>query len=1177
MPPVCKAGKCSVKWTVFLGLVSAIAPSSLVFLISQPNPASAQIVPDGTLGSERSIVTPKNNVRGLPGVLIEGGARRGANLFQSFSDFNVGSGQRVYFANPAGVQSILSRVTGQNPSQILGTLGVDGAANLFLLNPRGILFGANARLDVAGSFVASTSDRFDFGNGLSYSATNPQAPPMLTVSLRPGLQYGTNYQGNLSSAGDLAVGAGQTLALAGKSVTVTGSLSTPGGTVQVLGDRVSLLGNARINVSGVNGGNVFIGGDFQGRGALPNATETLIAPNVIINADGTSSVAPANGGRVIVWADGTTRFGGTISAKGSETGGNGGFVEVSGKQNLIYSGRVDASAVNGTPGTLLLDPTNIEIVSFGGDPGSLDQLLSIPGSNDPKVTNTSVTRINADLINNSQTNVILQATNNITFSAPIEILASGIDLTATAGNSIFVNSDIRTNQGDVNLTAQTGDVIVNGATIDTNRLFVGVAGNINISAAKQLSIINSGFLDARSNSEGLRFATIRLNSTGGSVLFANSRASATNIDTGSAGDIFIDAADQIDISNSRIASQGNYGRILLGVSNESELFNWKTTSLPASIRINNSLLSTENNGDVNLGRISVLARDQINISGGSELTSRSNNNENADPDEFSFVEVYARNGSISIDKSTISATNRGTGFAGDVVISAPEELSIRNSDIFSRGNQGRVLIGRSDTFESVSDKDYPGFSPQRIQINSSTININNGAIEGNANENFNALKVSVRSAGLIEILNGSEISSSTERKGDAGTVTVEAPGRITLNDSRIFSNVESGEKQSGEGKAGLVEVFANELYILNGGQIQSLVRGPSAEKPFAGKGDAGDVVIRAPETVRVIGRNAEGFPSAIFTSVQEGASGSGGDVTITTRSLHVRNRAKIDANNFGAGEAGNIFIFARGVWVDNRAFITAVSKDGQGGNIFLNVPGAIILGRNGNITTSTVEASTQFGERAGNIAIGSGNPLIEFTPTGGVAFRFDERVLLLASKTPRDNNIYSIGILANGGFIRVNAFRLQDIARRNDSPNTNDITAESIFGVSGEVVVSTVNVFPSFRVDPLPERYEPPRVSEGCDPRIRQETSQFIVTGRGGLPSDPTEVLSPDALAIPGSQFLNSAIPAQTNTAQTIVKPAQGWVKDGNGNVRLVAQATGSETPVNPYPFWSTPSSCYAP
>ncbi|NEQ10889.1 MAG: filamentous hemagglutinin N-terminal domain-containing protein, partial [Moorea sp. SIO4E2] len=73
------------------------------------------------------------------------------------NDFNVEELQRVYFANPAGIENIISRVTGTNPSSILGTLGVDGAANLFLLNPHGIIFGANAQLDIQGSFVASTA------------------------------------------------------------------------------------------------------------------------------------------------------------------------------------------------------------------------------------------------------------------------------------------------------------------------------------------------------------------------------------------------------------------------------------------------------------------------------------------------------------------------------------------------------------------------------------------------------------------------------------------------------------------------------------------------------------------------------------------------------------------------------------------------------------------------------------------------------------------------------------------------------------------------------------------------------------------------------------------------------------------------------------------------------------
>lgn len=89
-------------------------------------PGQTQLIPDQTLGVEHSVVTPDSLVRGEPADLVEGGAVRGANLFHSFSAFNVDPGQRVYFANPAAVESILSRVTGNDVSDILGTLGVDG-------------------------------------------------------------------------------------------------------------------------------------------------------------------------------------------------------------------------------------------------------------------------------------------------------------------------------------------------------------------------------------------------------------------------------------------------------------------------------------------------------------------------------------------------------------------------------------------------------------------------------------------------------------------------------------------------------------------------------------------------------------------------------------------------------------------------------------------------------------------------------------------------------------------------------------------------------------------------------------------------------------------------------------------------------------------------------------------
>ena len=120
-------------------------------------PALAQISPDQTLGSESSVVRSDVTLNGAVVDLIDGGATRGTNLFHSFDQFNVNESQHVYFNNPQGIESILTRVTGNDASDIMGTLGVNGNADLFLLNPNGIVFGENARLDVGGSFFATTN------------------------------------------------------------------------------------------------------------------------------------------------------------------------------------------------------------------------------------------------------------------------------------------------------------------------------------------------------------------------------------------------------------------------------------------------------------------------------------------------------------------------------------------------------------------------------------------------------------------------------------------------------------------------------------------------------------------------------------------------------------------------------------------------------------------------------------------------------------------------------------------------------------------------------------------------------------------------------------------------------------------------------------------------------------
>lgn len=136
---------------------------------------NAQVIPDGTLGVENSLVKPGDSINGLLNDQIDGGAIRGSTLFHSFQEFNIGEGRGIYFTNHTGIENILSRVTGSNSSTILGRLGVIGGnANLFLINPNGIIFGSNASLDINGSFLGSTANNIELSGGIQSDAKNPQ-------------------------------------------------------------------------------------------------------------------------------------------------------------------------------------------------------------------------------------------------------------------------------------------------------------------------------------------------------------------------------------------------------------------------------------------------------------------------------------------------------------------------------------------------------------------------------------------------------------------------------------------------------------------------------------------------------------------------------------------------------------------------------------------------------------------------------------------------------------------------------------------------------------------------------------------------------------------------------------------------------------------------------------------
>ena len=221
-----------------------------------------------------------------------------------------------------------------------------------------------------------------------------------------------------------------------------------GGNITVLGDKVGLFAGSSIDVSGdAGGGTVLIGGNFHGAGAEKNASMTYVDKDAAIQAD---ARAAGDGGRVAVWADDATKFYGTISAKGGVQGGDGGFVEVSGKHSLTYAGLVNLGASKGATGTLLLDPDDITISH-----GSTDTNISVAGTDPFTDTSSGSGSVLTDGTLNTQLGTasvsVATTTGSITSLADVDITLNSNTLTLQSAADVNLAGTYR-GTGALNLT-----------------------------------------------------------------------------------------------------------------------------------------------------------------------------------------------------------------------------------------------------------------------------------------------------------------------------------------------------------------------------------------------------------------------------------------------------------------------------------------------------------------------------------------------------------------------------------------------------------------------------------------------------------------------------------------------------------------------------------------------------
>ncbi|MFO8155859.1 MAG: filamentous hemagglutinin N-terminal domain-containing protein, partial [Thiohalospira sp.] len=253
-----------------------------------------------------------------------------------------------------------------------------------------------------------------------------------------------------SDGGRIELESDGTTLVAGDGALDVSSEGGEGGTIHVLGENVGLFDSADLDASGATGGGtILVGGDYQGGNSeVRNAEATYVGEDVSLRADAETE---GDGGDIIVWADDTTRYYGSLSATGGEEGGDGGFAEVSGKGHLVFAGTTDLSAENGESGTLLLDPTNINIID-DGDTGDTD------------VTETSGTFEPAD-----------DTESTISWQSIDEALAS---------NDVIVNTDAGSGAEDGHITIDHGyqlnrDNNLTFQTASTGKITVDAIANTN--------------------------------------------------------------------------------------------------------------------------------------------------------------------------------------------------------------------------------------------------------------------------------------------------------------------------------------------------------------------------------------------------------------------------------------------------------------------------------------------------------------------------------------------------------------------------------------------------------------------------------------------------------------------------------------------------------------------------
>jgi filamentous hemagglutinin family protein len=1108
-----------------------------------------EVIFDGTLGQGGSLSGPNFMITDDLGLQL------GGNLFHSFRAFNIFANQSATFTGPHSVENIIARVTGGSESFINGNLrSTIQGANLYLLNPWGVMFGPQASLDISGSFHVSTADYIQLGQTGRFDALNPENSVLTTAPPSAFGFTGTNPADISIEGSFLKVPEGETLSLIGGDIKIQdAALYAPGGRIamvsaassgqavvtdsgfnlssfgklgnirlthtsseQIIDDDGNKIGNIDVSSTGagsiyIRGGNFFIDGgsvkantwgEENGNGIDIKLTHDLtIDKKGIIQA---RTEGKGDGGDILIRLGRLCLLNDSQINLTTTSAGEGGDLTIKALESIFIEGAgsgIFSDAFSTGDGGAISINSPLMNMSFGdittitrGEGKGGDIFLDVGTLNLDNVAeiNASAFRGKGDggkVMINAYESIVLNSSH---FLSTSEFFSSG------SGGNIYVSTPSLIMNGGASIEAvsknegEVGDILLNlghltltESEIDISNTHGGTRGNLTINAYE--SIMTSGsssgiFSKSLGSGDGgiIRIATPHLTITNKAEISSDSAPIVG--DGGNAGDVTLNVKDLSltkggKISTSTIGKGGDGGNLTINAEKSvtisgSDSSDFKTGIFSetqgrgkgGNIKVKTKKLKLTEEGTLSAESLS--PDNNAGTAGNIKIKAR---NTNLNKGRITTSAQESRGGNIRItgrqiylsNESEITAEAHGTHNAGNIVLSS-SDLSVDNSQISSNtGGQGRggnVMLSGNDVYL-----------------------IDHSVVSAESSGTGNAGTITVKALNTFQSAEGARISTSTSNKGEGGNIQLTGSdiylinngsilaessgtgnaGTITVKALNIFQGTEDSQistKTSSQGEGGNMQLTCNDISLINNSSILA---------ESSGTGHAGTITVKALNTFQV----TEGSQISTKTISQ----GEGGNIQLTGNDIYLTNNSSILAESSGTGNAGTIEITAQNTLKSINSTVTTAAREAAGGNIQLSGK-EVFLTSNSDITASVAQG------------IGGG---------GNVTINAFSLIAL------DDSDITARADQGFGGNISINT----QLVFLNEEIDLN--ASSNIAGREGTVEINSPVVDISGFLVELPVSF---LTIDELEPRQclifeEEQSSSFVISGPGGLPPGPADLL----------------------------------------------------------------------